>query len=599
MDKARVRFTAFIFSALICGTAAANPVTVGASNFSEVPQGSVSGNVCSLWQNGAATCAFTFFDANPCTFIIVARGDPAGGIWPELKVRFDGNDIFKTKISSEVWATYTFASAVATGTHTMSICFENDALTNGQDRTLYFSDLTIIPAEQSDEPVPLSAAEYRQLLSDQHDAMAREADERIEILRKGNLAVKVIDPAGNPVSNALVSVAQTRHEFLFGTALASDMFKPDATNAETTAYREQVKKYFNHAVTENALKWPDMEPRKDEVHYELVDAMAGWCRTNGITLRGHCLFWDCHVPEWANALSDVDLRFAIMRRARNVVGHYRGLIDEFDVDNEMLHCTALNERLGDSIFRQMCAEASGANPNAVLYVNDYGVLEGNELGRYKDQIRDLLEAGAPVGGIGLQAHFSGAADMGRIQKALDDLARFNLPMKITEFDCWADDEAVQAQTLEDVYRTAFANSAIQGILMWGFWEKKHWKPEAALLRADFSKKPAAEAYERLVFSNWWTRAEGRTTADGTFTCRAFFGDLNVTVKTDSGPKIVEKVALKKSEGDATVEIRLAVKPEVTPNINPLPAKPQPEKPVETPKAQPEEDPFDYDVPVMR
>jgi endo-1,4-beta-xylanase len=600
MTGTRIQIAAFL-AAAICTTAAADPVTVGVSHFSEVPSGSVTGNVCSLWQNGAATCAFTFFDVKPCTFIIVARGQPAGGIWPELKVRFDGGEIFKTKISSTEWATYTFASSAATGTHAVSVCFENDGLTNGEDRNLFFSDLTIIPSERSDEPVPLSAAEYRQFLDNQHDAMAREADERIEKIRKGNLAVKVVDSQGNAVSNALVSVTQTRHEFLFGTALASDMFRPEATNAEAIAYRDQVKKYFNHAVTENALKWPDMEPNKDEVHYEFVDAMAIWCRTNGIVLRGHCLFWGCSLPEWTKTISDIDLRFAIMRRARNIVGHYRGLIDEFDVNNEMLHCTALSQRLGDSIFRQMCAEASGSNPNAVLYVNDYGILEGNELNRYEVQIRDLLEAGAPIGGIGLQAHFDGPADAGRIQKALDALSRFNLPIKITEFDCWADDEAVQARTLEDVYRTAFAHSAVRGILMWGFWEKNHWKPKAALLRADFSKKPSAETYERLVFSNWWTRAEGRTEADGTFECRAFFGDLNVSVKTDAGSETRQNVTLKKAVGNASLEIHLADQPAPPPPAEPAPAaKPEVKKPVEISKpAQEEKDPFDYESPMAR
>ena len=590
----------FVLSiALIGTTALADPVTVGAANFCEVPQGSVTGSVCSLWENGAATCAFTFFDTNPCTFVIVARGQPAGGTWPELKVRLDDGEILKTKVSSTAWATYTFSSAVATGTHAVSICFENDCLANGEDRNLYFSDLTIIPEERADEPVPLSAAEYRQLLSDRRNAVAREADERIEKLRKGKLAVKVVDSQGNPVSNALVSVAQTRHEFLFGTALASDMFRPEATNAEVIAYREHVKKYFNHAVTENALKWPEMEPKKDEVHYELVDAMAGWCRTNGIVLRGHCLFWSCHVPEWASALSDVDLRFAIMRRARNVVGHYRGMIDEFDVDNEMLHCTALSQRLGDSIFRQMCAEASGANPGAVLYVNDYGILEGNELNRYEKQIRNLLETGAPVGGIGLQAHFAGAADSGRIQKALDTLSRFNLPIKITEFDCWADDEAVQAQTLEDVYRTAFAHSAVQGILMWGFWEKNRWKPKAAIFRTDFSKKPSAETYERLVFSNWWTRAEGRTAVDGTFECRAFFGDLNVSVKTDDGAKVQKMVTLKKANGEAVAEFQVAATQKPEPKLEPVTAIPEVKKPTEKPKPEPDKDPFGYETPMTR
>ena len=557
MDGTRIPIAASWLAVLICTTATADPVTVGAANFCEVLQGSVTGNICALRQNGVATCAFKFSDSAPCTFVIVARGAPAGGSWPELKVRFDESEIYKTKVSSMEWATYTFASAVATGMHALSICLENDDYTNGQDRNLYFSDLTIIPAERADEPVPLSAAEYRQLLSDQRDAMAREANERIEKIRKGNLTVKVVDFQGHPVSNAFVSVAQTRHEFLFGTALSTDMFRPTATNSEAAAYRNHVKKYFNQAVTENALKWPDMEPKQDDVHYEIVDAMAGWCRTNRIALRGHCLFWGCHVPEWAKALSDIDLRFAIMRRARNVVGHYRGLIDEFDVNNETLHCTYLNDRLGDSIFRQMCAEASGANPNAVLYVNDYGIIEGNDLNPYAKQIRNLLAAGAPVGGIGLQAHFDGPVNVCRMQKALNVLARFNLPIKITEFDCWADDEAVQARTLEEVYRTAFANSAVEGILIGGFWEKCHGQPKAALLRADFSKKPSAETYERLVFSNWWTRAEGRTAADGIFACRAFFGDLNVSVKTDDGAESEKKGTLRKSKGEAFIELQLA------------------------------------------
>jgi endo-1,4-beta-xylanase len=564
MDRAQKQIAASWLAVLICTTATADPVTVGATNFCEVPQGSVTGNVCILPQNGAAICAFQFSDSSPCTFVLVARGEPADGSWPELKIRFDENEIFTTKVRSQEWATYTFAAAVATGRHAVSIFHENGDSTNGQNRNLRFSDLTIIPEERVETPLPLSAAEYRQLLSDQRDATSREADQRIEKIRKGNLTVKVADSEGHPVSNAFVSVTQIRHEFLFGTALASDMFGPEATNSEVAAYREYVKKYFNQAVTENALNWPDVEPKKDDVHYEIVDAMAGWCRTNGIVLRGHCLFCGCHVPEWAKALSDVDLRFAIMRHTRNLVGRYRGLIGEFDVNDEMRHCTYLNDRLGDSIFRQVCAEASGANPNAVLYVNDYGIFEGRDWNRYATHFRDLLRAGVPVGGIGLQAHLDGPVSVGRLQKSLDALARFHLPIKITEFDCSADDEVVQARTLEDVYRTAFANSAVEGILMWGFWETRHWKPKAALLRADFSKKPAAVTYERLVFSNWWTRAEGRTAADGIFACRAFFGDLNVRVKTIDGFEFRKKGTLKKSNGEAFIEIQLAKPPAAEP-----------------------------------
>ena len=198
MDGTRIHIAASWLAVLICTTATADPVTVGAANFCEVMQGSVTGNICALRQNGVATCAFKFSDSAPCTFVIVARGAPVGGSWPELRVRFDENEIYKTKVSSMEWATYTFASAVATGRHVLSVCLENDHYTNGQDWNLYFSDLTIIPAERVDGPVPLSAAEYRQLLSDQRDTMAREANERIEKIRKGNLTVKVVDFTGPP-----------------------------------------------------------------------------------------------------------------------------------------------------------------------------------------------------------------------------------------------------------------------------------------------------------------------------------------------------------------------------------------------------------------
>ena len=595
MDRCRTPLAALGFALLIRATAIANPATVGATNFHEILGGSVTGDLCFLQQNGAAICAFQFSNSAPCAFVVVARGAPVGGSWPELKIRFDENEIYKTKVSSGEWATYTFASAVAAGAHAVSVCFENDDGAHGQDQSLCFSSLTIVPAEQADDPVPLSAAAYRQFLNDQRDVMAREADEQIEKIRKGKLVVKVVDSQGGPVSNALVSVAQLRHEFLFGAALSTDLFGPEATNSEAVVYRSHVKKYFNHASTKNALQWPDMEPKEDEVHYELVDAMAGWCQTHGIVLRGHGLFGGCHVPEWAKALSDVELRFAIMRRARNVVGRYRGLIDEFDVNHEALHCAYLNDRLGDSMFRQLCAEAFGANPNAALYLNDDGIIEGNELKRYAKQIRRLLAAGAPIGGIGLQARMNGPVNVARLRNALKTLAQFNLPIKITELDCVADDEAAQAQALEDIYRTAFAHSAVEGILLGGFWEKRQEKPKAALFRADFSKKPAAETYERLVFSNWWTRAEGRTAVDGTFACRAFFGDLQVNVKTDDGAQAQRKSTLKKSQGKAFVEFQLAKQPVLKPKAEEK--KTEEPKPAESSKREPTAAPFDDDKPL--
>ena len=49
-------------------------------------------------------------------------------------------------------------------------------------------------------------------------------------------------------------------------------------------------------------------------------------------------------------------------------------------------------------------------------------------------IRALLDAGVPISGIGVQGHLHGDSfDPAALQKALDDLSQFKLPIRITEY----------------------------------------------------------------------------------------------------------------------------------------------------------------------
>jgi endo-1,4-beta-xylanase len=58
--------------------------------------------------------------------------------------------------------------------------------------------------------------------------------------------------------------------------------------------------------------------------------------------------------------------------------------------------------------------------------------------------------------------------------------------------------------------------------MWGFWEGRHWKPRAALWRRDWSVKPNCQAWLDLVHDCWWTKADGRTDAAGSYQTRGFW-----------------------------------------------------------------------------
>ena len=78
--------------------------------------------------------------------------------------------------------------------------------------------------------------------------------------------------------------------------------------------------------------------------------------------------------------------------------------------------------------------------------------------------------------------------------------------------------------------------------MWGFWSGSHWLPQGAMYASDWSSKPNALAYNRLLFQDWWTNNEGRSGDDGIFTSRAFLGDYQITVAGPVGP-ITQTVTL--------------------------------------------------------
>ena len=52
------------------------------------------------------------------------------------------------------------------------------------------------------------------------------------------------------------------------------------------------------------------------------------------------------------------------------------------------------------------------------------------------------------------------------------------------------------------YSYSFSHEGVGGILMWGFWNKAHWKPDAAIVDGDdLVPNLAGEAYMRQEFWN--------------------------------------------------------------------------------------------------
>jgi len=372
-----------------------------------------------------------------------------------------------------------------------------------------------------------------------------EAGSRIRRYRMGDVVVRVVDSTGRPVAGADVRIEQLSHDFLFGTALSHRMFSDAADPEAREKYQRIATRFFNAAVHENALKWYFTEPEKGAANYGPADRVLEWCEAHGIRMRGHAVFWgvDRYVMPWLKELDDAELRREVERRAAEVAARYASRIDEWDVNNEMLHGRYYRGRLGESIIKDMFDSVKLANENAVLYVNDYNVLIGSSLNDYAGQIAGLIEEGVPLGGIGLQAHFDMVRMVpgyGELMERLDGLAEFGLPIKITEFDFNTKNEKLKARKLDEFYRTCFSHPAVEGIYMWGFWEGAHWIPDAALFDMDFRPRPAAAAYRGLVLGEWWSDESGATGKTGEFSTRVFFGRYAISAAAPSGVEVTKE-----------------------------------------------------------
>ncbi|MDH4298679.1 MAG: endo-1,4-beta-xylanase [Cyclobacteriaceae bacterium] len=365
-----------------------------------------------------------------------------------------------------------------------------------------------------------------------------------------------------------VMVEQLSHEFWFGCAISNGFGSGSMSEDDARQYNEKFLKNFNAAVTENAVKWGNMETRKGEVNYAVVDAILKWTEENHIPLRAHNLFWGIpnRVQPWLKEMDDNELRQTLQHRAETITKRYKGRFAEYDLNNEMVHGNYYEDRLGPEITKLMAQWAQHGDPEAKLFLNDYDILTGNKLGEYMAQIRKLQGQHVPIAGIGVQGHLhSDTFDRHQLKNALDSLAIFKLPIRITEFNIpgqrskyytdkilvmTPEEEELKAKEIVDYYKICFAHPAVEGILMWGFWEGANWIPVSSLYKRDWSPTPAAEAYQNLIFKTWWTKDSGTVGKDGVYSIPAFYGKYSVTING-----ISKEIGLRKADGKATVDFR--------------------------------------------
>ena len=360
------------------------------------------------------------------------------------------------------------------------------------------------------------------------------AQQRIERYRKGQLRISIVDGDGNPIPGAVIHVAQQRHGFRFGTALADGPLF--ANSADGDKYRSAVMRLFNYAVLENALKW-------DFGSFTTADRMLAWCASNNLPVRGHNLLWPSYqyLPASVRNLRGAALRSAIEAHIKDYSTRTIGRVALWDVINEAYTNTEVIKEAGHDLLWQSYLWAREINPDIDLVYNDYDLsnVKGGASDTHRNGtlaiIKEMLDNGAPVTMLGDQSHMNPPlTPISRVLEVWDQLSQFGLPLEITEFDVTLGgirEEAVQGKYFDDFLTAAFSHPNVRSFLMWGFWDGSHWLASqgAGIYRLDWSSRPMADVYERLVLNDWWTRADAISGDDGTAEIRAFLGTHQITV----------------------------------------------------------------------
>ena len=324
----------------------------------------------------------------------------------------------------------------------------------------------------------------------------------------------------NTDTTPLRTYAKKNNKYI-GTAIST--WKNDITNANLAETKE-VGAQFNMLVAENEMKFDALEPSRNQFSYGGADNLVNFARNHQMKLRGHCLAWHSQLPEWVSSdgkkndknWSRAEALQILENHINKVMTHFKGKVVEWDVVNECLdddqtsirsnpegydlRVSVWTRAIGEDFIDSAFVYAHRADPNAKLYLNDYGVeLQGKakSMAFYNLAMR-LKKSNIPIDGVGLQCHFSiGDVDSVKLENTIKKFADAGLKCIVTELDMGipstsSENLEEQARNYRVVTDIVLNNDNCPNLVIWGLKDNNSWRESSnpLLYTAGLGKKPA-------------------------------------------------------------------------------------------------------------
>lgn len=224
-----------------------------------------------------------------------------------------------------------------------------------------------------------------------------------------------------------------------------------------------VKREYNSVTAENEMKPISVHPAEGKWTWSRADSIADFCRANGIKMRGHCLVWHSQFSDWmftdkkGKEVTKEVFYQRLREHIHTVVNRYKDVVYGWDVVNEAIADNAMptpwnpnpspyrESRLyklcGDEFIAKAFEFAHEADPNAILFYNDYNAADPGKRDRIYNMVKKMQDAGVPITGIGMQGHYNiyGPSEED-VEAAIVKYSELVKTIHITELDVRANQE---------------------------------------------------------------------------------------------------------------------------------------------------------------
>src|SRR5690554_5307023 len=273
------------------------------------------------------------------------------------------------------------------------------------------------------------------------------------------------------------------------------------------SHKDLIEKHFNSLTAENEMKFESIQRSPGKYTFERADAIVELAEKNGMLVRGHTLVWHSQTPAWVfkDEKGRPASRELLLKRMEEhittVVSRYRGRVYAWDVVNEAVTDgggpgylrtdSPWYRIIGPDYIAQAFIFAHRADPGAKLFYNDYSAVDPAKSDRIYRLLKDLLEQGVPVHGVGIQGHWDiSYPSANQVEAAIRKYASLGLEVQITELDIsvfpWSDRGHLRAapknrlRTQAQRYRELFEvfrrnKDVVTGVTFWGVADDRTWK----------------------------------------------------------------------------------------------------------------------------